>query len=137
MYHSLGVQRSHNGVGTESELQSVDYATSALGQLMAMLSQPVVRRSQLLTDRLLRLLGLISVSLPDLVKPVTSGTTDTVTTAPSTTLAVATPTTTTAAISAPLTTVTATTTVSQSVQQENPDQESSQETTRNNNLLIN
>ena len=67
-----GVQRSHSTTGTEAELQSTDYASSALGQLMSMLRQPVVRRSQMLTDRLLRLLGLISVSLPDTTKPVST-----------------------------------------------------------------
>ena len=33
----------------------------ALGQLMTMVAHPVVRRSQLLTDRLVRLLSLVSV----------------------------------------------------------------------------
>lgn len=63
-----GVQRVHGAAATvppETELVSVDYNTSALGQLMTMLSHPVVRRSQLLTDRLLRLLGLISMGLQE------------------------------------------------------------------------
>ena len=47
---------------------------------MLMLKHPVVRRSQLLTDRLLRLLGLISDSLPD-----NTGRVQPVTTAPATT----------------------------------------------------
>ncbi|XP_055882443.1 E3 ubiquitin-protein ligase HUWE1-like isoform X4 [Biomphalaria glabrata] len=63
------VQRSHNITASEFELLATDYANSALGQLMSMLNHPVVKRSQLLTDRLLRLLGLISVSLPDNTRP--------------------------------------------------------------------
>ncbi|ESO02925.1 hypothetical protein HELRODRAFT_81131 [Helobdella robusta] len=38
---------------------------SCLGQLMTMLSHPIIRKSQLLTDRLLRLLRLISVAFCD------------------------------------------------------------------------
>ena len=63
-----GVQRAHSSLAslhTESEAFGSDYKSSALGQLMAMLSHPVVRRSQQLTDRLLRLLGLISVGVQD------------------------------------------------------------------------
>ena len=37
-----------------------------MGQLMSMLQHPVVKRSQLLTDRLLRLLGLVSIGLPEI-----------------------------------------------------------------------
>ncbi|XP_059143196.1 E3 ubiquitin-protein ligase HUWE1-like isoform X5 [Physella acuta] len=74
-----GVQRSHSGVTSESEMLVTDYAASALGQLMSMLNHPVVRRSQLLTDRLLRLLGLISVSLPDSSRQSTTATTTTTT----------------------------------------------------------
>ncbi|XP_035825881.1 E3 ubiquitin-protein ligase HUWE1 isoform X3 [Aplysia californica] len=118
------VQRSHSTAGAESELQATDYASSALGQLMSMLSQPVVRRSQLLTDRLLRLLGLISVSLPDTAKPPSAATTTTTTTTTtaSSTAAITTATdavtttrpaatsttTTTAAVAGPVTTVSAT-----------------------------
>ncbi|RUS89503.1 hypothetical protein EGW08_002736 [Elysia chlorotica] len=60
-----GVQRTHSSSSSECEHLAADYGSSALGQLMLMLKHPVVRRSQLLTDRLLRLLGLISDSLPD------------------------------------------------------------------------
>jgi E3 ubiquitin-protein ligase HUWE1 len=49
---------SSSGSGTEGA-QSFD--ASPLGQLMSMLAHPVVRRSQQLTDRLLRLLGLVSI----------------------------------------------------------------------------
>ncbi|XP_018615997.1 E3 ubiquitin-protein ligase HUWE1 isoform X2 [Scleropages formosus] len=46
--------------GTQGSLE-----TSPLGQLMNMLSHPVIRRSSLLTEKLLRLLSLISIALPD------------------------------------------------------------------------
>jgi len=54
--------------GSLSETTSVPgsgFEASALGQLMTMVAHPVVRRSQLLTDRLLRLLSLVSVGLGD------------------------------------------------------------------------
>nr|KAG5697092.1 hypothetical protein BaRGS_002008 [Batillaria attramentaria] len=64
-----GMQRVHGmsagAAPSESDALGGDYNSSALGQLMAMLSHPVVRRSQLLTDRLLRLLGLISMGLQE------------------------------------------------------------------------
>ena len=41
------------------------FESAPIGQLMSMLHHPVVKRSQLLTDRLLRLLGLVSIGLPD------------------------------------------------------------------------
>ncbi len=59
------VLRLHSTGSLESETGSHSYNSAPLGQLMNMLSYPVVRRSQLLTDRLLRLLGLVSVGLPD------------------------------------------------------------------------
>ena len=72
-----GVQRSHSSSSSEYEHLASDYSSSALGQLMLMLKHPVVRRSQLLTDRLLRLLGLITDSLPSntgRVQPVAAAT---------------------------------------------------------------
>ncbi|XP_056588306.1 E3 ubiquitin-protein ligase HUWE1 [Triplophysa dalaica] len=48
---------------TEGALFSLE--VSPLGQLMNMLSHPVIRRSSLLTEKLLRLLSLISIALPD------------------------------------------------------------------------
>ncbi|XP_061178702.1 E3 ubiquitin-protein ligase HUWE1-like [Saccostrea echinata] len=50
---------------TDGETNFFNYDTAPLGQLMFMLSHPVIKRSQLLTDRLLRLLGLVSLALPD------------------------------------------------------------------------
>ncbi|GFO42891.1 E3 ubiquitin-protein ligase huwe1-like [Plakobranchus ocellatus] len=61
-----GVQRCHSSSSSECEHLATDYGSSALGQLMLMLKHPVVRRSQLLTDRLLRLLRHISDRLPDI-----------------------------------------------------------------------
>ncbi|XP_060080556.1 E3 ubiquitin-protein ligase HUWE1-like [Ylistrum balloti] len=63
-----GVQRTHNASNTEGEANFYNFESSPLGQLMLMLSHPVVKRSQLLTDRLLRLLGLVSMSLPDMTQ---------------------------------------------------------------------
>lgn len=64
-----GVQRAHSAVSVETDSVVSTYDSSPLGQLMVMLSHPVIRRSQLLTDRLLRLLGLVSVGLPDITQP--------------------------------------------------------------------
>ncbi|KAK3102129.1 hypothetical protein FSP39_009035 [Pinctada imbricata] len=58
------VQRTHNP-NPEGEVNFYNYDSSPLGQLMMMLSHPVVKRSQLLTDRLLRLLGLVAIVLND------------------------------------------------------------------------
>ncbi|XP_056278229.1 E3 ubiquitin-protein ligase HUWE1 isoform X8 [Pseudoliparis swirei] len=53
------------GGGAEAEGAQLSLETSPLGQLMNMLSHPVIRRSSLLTEKLLRLLSLISIALPD------------------------------------------------------------------------
>ena len=60
-----GIQKPHSHTTSDSEAAFKDYNSSPLGQLMAMLSHPVIKRSQLLTDRLLRLLGLVSTGLSD------------------------------------------------------------------------
>ncbi|XP_064415282.1 E3 ubiquitin-protein ligase HUWE1 isoform X2 [Latimeria chalumnae] len=54
-------------IGSNGEGESNQYSleTSPLGQLMNMLSHPVIRRSSLLTEKLLRLLSLISIALPE------------------------------------------------------------------------
>ena len=64
------LQRTHSAPLSESDGESFNIDMSPLGQLLAMLSHPVVRRSQLLTDRLLRLLGLVSVGLPEAMQRV-------------------------------------------------------------------
>ncbi|KAK1346260.1 hypothetical protein QTO34_000114 [Cnephaeus nilssonii] len=51
--------------GNEGETSPYSLEASPLGQLMNMLSHPVIRRSSLLTEKLLRLLSLISIALPE------------------------------------------------------------------------
>ncbi|XP_076049070.1 HECT, UBA and WWE domain containing E3 ubiquitin protein ligase 1 isoform X2 [Oratosquilla oratoria] len=62
-----GLTRTHSGVGSSSEEdhRSLSLENSALGQLIMQLAHPVIKRSSLLTDRLLRLLALISLCLPE------------------------------------------------------------------------
>lgn len=62
-----GLPRTHSnaGGGSDEEQRVTSLEVSALGQLIQQLAHPVVRRSSLLTDRLLRLLALISLGLPD------------------------------------------------------------------------
>jgi E3 ubiquitin-protein ligase HUWE1 len=68
-----GLARTHSGAtthgaasaatGAEEEIRHVSLESSPFGQLLALLSSSVVRRSSLLTDRLLRLLSLISLGV--------------------------------------------------------------------------
>ncbi|XP_060587198.1 E3 ubiquitin-protein ligase HUWE1-like isoform X3 [Ruditapes philippinarum] len=60
-----GIQRTHSNVNSEQDPGFKEFDSSPLGQLMAMLSHPVIKRSQLLTDRLLRLLCLVSGGLSE------------------------------------------------------------------------
>lgn len=62
-----GLPRTHSSAGgsSEEEQRITSLEMSALGQLIKQLAHPVVRRSSLLTDRLLRLLAFISLRLPD------------------------------------------------------------------------
>ncbi|XP_027488432.1 LOW QUALITY PROTEIN: E3 ubiquitin-protein ligase HUWE1-like, partial [Corapipo altera] len=53
------------GGGPEPEAAGGGLEASPLGQLMNMLSHGVIRRSPLLTEKLLRLLSLISIALPE------------------------------------------------------------------------
>ena len=87
------VQKTHSNThNSESENVVVNFDSSPLGQLMSMLAHPVVRRSQLLTDRLLRLLGLVSIGLPDVCQSSSaSGGTATTNTTTTTTPAAVTP----------------------------------------------
>ncbi len=68
------VVRSHSSVsnlskgGEEDDVAVVTFETSPFGQLLSMLSSSVIRRSSVLTDKLLRLLSLISVGQPDVLK---------------------------------------------------------------------
>ena len=58
--------------GHDSELEKSvlgkTFEFSPFGQLLGMLSSPVIRRNSILTDKLLRLLSLISLGQPDLLK---------------------------------------------------------------------
>merc|ERR1719336_1110607 len=61
------VARSHSSVSIKSEDEdaaSSSLTFSAFGQLLSMLASPVIKRSSLLTDKLLRLLSLISLGQP-------------------------------------------------------------------------
>uniref|UniRef100_A0A452SEK8 E3 ubiquitin-protein ligase HUWE1 n=1 Tax=Ursus americanus TaxID=9643 RepID=A0A452SEK8_URSAM len=69
--------------GGEGETSPYSLEASPLGQLMNMLSHPVIRRSSLLTEKLLRLLSLISIALPEnKVTPTPPAATTPVTSAP-------------------------------------------------------
>ena len=61
------VVRSHSSVSIKSEEEDATNSSltfSAFGQLLGMLASPVIKRSSLLTDKLLRLLSLISLGQP-------------------------------------------------------------------------
>ena len=67
--------RSHSSVSSlkeasEAETEAIDlnFENSPFGHLLGMLSSPVIRRNSVLTDKLLRLLSLISLGQPDLLK---------------------------------------------------------------------
>merc|ERR1719347_833505 len=65
------VVRSHSSVSIKSEDDESAHSAlsfSAFGQLLGMLASPVIKRSSLLTDKLLRLLSLISLGQPDVLK---------------------------------------------------------------------
>jgi E3 ubiquitin-protein ligase HUWE1 len=61
------VARAHSASALSTDLEGnvPAFEMSAFGQLLTMLASPVVKRSCLLTDKLLRLLSLISVGLPE------------------------------------------------------------------------
>ncbi len=69
------VVRSHSSVSgfkgaddEEARRAAASFDASIFGQLLSMLSSPVIRRNSVLTDKLLRLLSLISVGQPDFNK---------------------------------------------------------------------
>lgn len=65
--------KTHNNLSlcTEVETPCVSFEQSAFGQLLCMLSSPVIYRSTQLTDKLLRLLAVITTGMPELSKNVT------------------------------------------------------------------
>ncbi|XP_075814977.1 E3 ubiquitin-protein ligase HUWE1 isoform X22 [Microtus pennsylvanicus] len=90
--------------GGEGETSLHSLEASPLGQLMNMLSHPVIRRSSLLTEKLLRLLSLISIALPEnkvSEAQANSGNSASSTTAATSTTSTTTTTTTTAATPTP------------------------------------
>lgn len=67
-------QRPHtNNSSYGDDNAMTTFNTAPIGQLMGMLAHPVLRRSQALTDKLLRLLGQVSSGVQDAVKNSGSG----------------------------------------------------------------
>ena len=75
------VARSHSNVGSlksgtsgdtgndsDADESLINFEHSPFGQLLGMLASPVIRRNSVLTDKLLRLLSLISLGQPDILK---------------------------------------------------------------------
>ena len=94
------VARSHSSVGSlksssaseaaasgesDDDSGALSFEHSPFGQLLGMLASPVIRRNSVLTDKLLRLLSLISLGQPDILKKKQSSTTPTTTTESTTT----------------------------------------------------
>ena len=70
---------------SDDDSGALSFEHSPFGQLLGMLASPVIRRNSVLTDKLLRLLSLISLGQPDILKKKQSSTTPTTTTTESTT----------------------------------------------------
>ena len=94
------VARSHSSVGSlksssaseaaasgesDDDSGALSFEHSPFGQLLGMLASPVIRRNSVLTDKLLRLLSLISLGQPDILKKKQSSTAPTTTTESTTT----------------------------------------------------
>lgn len=60
-----GLSATSCGATIDEDSRPSGFEASPLAQLISLLAHPVVRRSSVLTDRLLRLLALISLALPD------------------------------------------------------------------------
>ncbi|KAL1452364.1 hypothetical protein MTO96_006282 [Rhipicephalus appendiculatus] len=58
-------KRTPKAAQPEEESNSGSFESSPLAQLISLLAHPVVKRSSVLTDRLLRLLALVSMAIPD------------------------------------------------------------------------
>lgn len=61
---SMG-KRAPKAAQPEEESNPGSFESSPLAQLISLLAHPVVKRSSVLTDRLLRLLALVSMAIPD------------------------------------------------------------------------
>ncbi|KYN41565.1 E3 ubiquitin-protein ligase HUWE1, partial [Trachymyrmex septentrionalis] len=62
---SVARTHSNTNLGTEPEHGTTSFEASAFGQLISMLNWSVIKRSSQLTDKLLRLLSLISIGLTE------------------------------------------------------------------------
>ena len=63
-----GASDAASGANTEDDQGQISFENTPFGQLLGMLSSPVIRRNSVLTDKLLRLLSLISiVQQPDIM----------------------------------------------------------------------
>lgn len=62
---SVARTHSYSNLGSEPEQNTTSFEVSAFGQLISMLNWSVIKRSSQLTDKLLRLLSLISIGLTE------------------------------------------------------------------------
>lgn len=62
---SIAKVHSSSSINVDQLPASVSFEASPFGQLISMLAYPFIRRSTMLTDKLLRLLSLISLGIPD------------------------------------------------------------------------
>ncbi|XP_053985847.1 E3 ubiquitin-protein ligase HUWE1-like isoform X2 [Hylaeus volcanicus] len=62
---SVARTHSNSNLGNEPECSTTTFEASAFGQLISMLNWTVIKRSSQLTDKLLRLLSLISIGLTE------------------------------------------------------------------------
>lgn len=62
---SVARTHSNSNLGNEPEYSTTTFEASAFGQLISMLNWTVIKRSSQLTDKLLRLLSLISIGLTE------------------------------------------------------------------------
>lgn len=62
---SVARSHSNSNLGNDSEHNTTTFESSAFGQLISMLNWSVIKRSSQLTDKLLRLLSLISIGLTE------------------------------------------------------------------------
>ena len=68
-HSNVGSLKSATEAGNDSDDESlINFEHSPFGQLLGMLASPVIRRNSVLTDKLLRLLSLISLGQPDILK---------------------------------------------------------------------
>lgn len=65
---SLAKAQSSQNVSGEGDVPPTSFEQTTFGQLLCMLSSPVIYRSTLLTDNLLRLLSVITMGLPEAAK---------------------------------------------------------------------